>query len=157
MEDKPLVDKEYLLKRFSGKGGWTYAEISEIPRSDMPFGVVKVKGTIDSYEIKCYTLMPMGNGNLLLAIKADIRKLIGKEAGDYVHIKLFADNSAFEIPEEFKQHLEDEPGALKAFISRKRWEQKMCCDWIFSAKREETKRERIIKTLYRLKRGEKIV
>lgn len=157
MADKALVDKEYLLQRFQGKGGWTYAEIAEISRSDMPFGIVKVKGSIDGYEIKSYTLMPMGNGNLLMAVKAEIRKKIGKEAGDYVHIILYPDNSVFEIPEEFKKHLEEEPGALKAFTSRKKWEQRMCCEWIFSAKREETKRERIIKTMYRLKRGEKIV
>jgi hypothetical protein len=154
---KPLTDKEYLLERFSGKGGWTYAEITEIPRSkEAAFGIVKVKGKIDSYEISSCTLMPMGNGRLMLAVKAEIRKKIGKEAGDYVHITLYEDDSVFEIPEELKLHLEEE-GAYKLFTSRKRWEQKMCCDWIFAAKREETKRERIIKTLYRLRRNEKIV
>ena len=154
---KPLTDKEYLLERFSGKGGWTYAEITEIPRNkEAAFGIVKVKGRIDNYEISSYTLMPMGNGSLLLAVKAEIRKKIRKEAGDYVHITLYEDNSVFEIPEELKLHLEEE-GVYKLFTGRKRWEQKMCCDWIFSAKREETKRERIIRTLYRLKRNEKIV
>jgi hypothetical protein len=33
----------------------------------------------------------------------------------------------------------------------------MCAEWIFSAKREETKAERIAKTLFRLQRREKIV
>lgn len=28
--EKPLVDKDYLLQKFEGKGGWTYAEIPEI-------------------------------------------------------------------------------------------------------------------------------
>ncbi len=154
---KPLTDKEYLLERFPGKGGWTYAEITEIPRNkEAAFGIVKVKGRIDDYEISTCTLMPMGNGSLLLAVKAEIRKKIRKEAGDYVHITLYEDNSVFEIPAELKLHLEEE-GAYKLFTGRKRWEQKMCCDWIFSAKREETKRERIIRTIYRLKRNEKIV
>ena len=30
MEEQPLVDKEYLLEKFPGKGGWTYAMIPEV-------------------------------------------------------------------------------------------------------------------------------
>ena len=30
MEVKPLVNREYLLEKFPGKGGWTYALIPEI-------------------------------------------------------------------------------------------------------------------------------
>ena len=28
--EKPLVKGEYLLEKFSGKGGWTYAAIPEV-------------------------------------------------------------------------------------------------------------------------------
>jgi len=28
--DKPLLNKKYLLEKFPGKGGWTYAAIPEI-------------------------------------------------------------------------------------------------------------------------------
>jgi hypothetical protein len=27
--EKPLTDKEYLLEKFPGKGGWTFARIPE--------------------------------------------------------------------------------------------------------------------------------
>ena len=50
---KPLVDKKYLLEKFSGKGGWTFARIPEILQNkNAPFGWVKVRGTIDGYKIK---------------------------------------------------------------------------------------------------------
>ena len=59
---KSLVDKKYLLERFQGKGGWTYARIDEIPQDKRAhFGWVKVRGTIDGFEIRKYHLMPMGD------------------------------------------------------------------------------------------------
>ncbi|MFT5385881.1 MAG: hypothetical protein ACI81W_003292, partial [Saprospiraceae bacterium] len=62
-KEKPLVNKKYLLQRFPGKGGWTFAEIPEILQNKKaPFGWVCVKGFIDDYELKQYKLMPMGNG-----------------------------------------------------------------------------------------------
>ncbi len=49
--EKPLVDKEYLLDKFPGKGGWTYTLIPEIEQDKKaPFGWVKVKGSIDGYK-----------------------------------------------------------------------------------------------------------
>ena len=61
----PLVDKDYLLERTPGNGGWTYAPIPEVPQDKKaPFGWVKVKGSIDGVEIKKHHLMPMGNGEL---------------------------------------------------------------------------------------------
>lgn len=72
---KPLVNKKYLLEKFHGKGGWTYARIPEILQNKKnTFGWVKVKGSIDGYEIKKCHLMPMGNGKLFLPVKAAIRK-----------------------------------------------------------------------------------
>ena len=71
----PLTDKIYLLEKFSGKGGWTFVRLPEIPPGqNTPFGWVKVHGTIDRYEIKNYNLQPMGNGRLFLPVKAEIRK-----------------------------------------------------------------------------------
>jgi len=80
MQMMPLVDKKYKLEKFPGKGGWTFARIPEILQDKTkPFGWVKVRGTIDGYEIKKYNLMPMGDGMLFLAVRAEIRKKINKK------------------------------------------------------------------------------
>ena len=69
--EKPLVSRNYLLEKYPGKGGWTYAAIPEILQDKKsPFGWVKVRGWIDDFEIKNYKLMPMGNGKLFLPVKA---------------------------------------------------------------------------------------
>lgn len=157
-EDKPLVDKKYLLEKFSGKGGWTYAQIPEILQDKhSPFGWVRVRGTIDDFEIKNYHLMPMGNGKLFLPVKANIRKKIKKQAGDFVQVTLFADNLPTEIPEELKLCLLDEPNSLEAFLTYTNGEQKAFIDWIYSAKTDETKVERIAKTIDKIAKGHRLI
>lgn len=152
--EKPLVDKAYLLQKFSGKGGWTYAAIPEVVQNKKAtFGWVKVKGSIDGYALMQYKLMPMGNGQLFLPVKAAIREKIGKQAGDYVHIILYADTSLFEIPEEIILCFDNEPRQVyETFMSFTEGEQKAYLDWIYEAKTEETKARRIIKMLDRLQR-----
>lgn len=155
--EKPLVDKVYLLEKFEGKGGWTYAKIPDIPQDKHSrFGWVRVRGTIDEFEIKNYHLMPMGNGKLFLPVKADIRKKIKKQVGDYVRVTLFADNLPTEIPEELKLCLLDEPKALETFLAYKNGEQKAFIEWIYSAKTDETKIERIVKTINKVVKGQKL-
>ena len=149
--DRPLVNKKYLLEKYPGKGGWTYAAIPEVLQDKKaPFGWVKVKGTIDNFEIKNYKLMPMGNGRLFLPVKADIRKKIGKKEGDWVEVVLYADNTPTEIPEEFLDCLVEDKIAHKTFLTYTDGQQKEFIDWIYSAKTDETKVERIAQTLDKL-------
>jgi tRNA isopentenyl-2-thiomethyl-A-37 hydroxylase MiaE len=109
-----------------------------------------VKGTIDGYEIKQFHLMPMGNGVLMLPVKADIRKKIGKKAGDKVHVVLFADNASIEVPAELQQCLDDEPVALKFFNKLSDSEKRYYIQWVYGAKREETRIARLARTINRL-------
>lgn len=155
--DEPLVDKRYLLQKYPGKGGWTYAAIPEVLQDKhMPFGWVKVKGSIDNFEIKNYKLMPIGNGQLFLPVKADIRKNIGKKDGDWVHVILYADNSPTEIPDEFLVCLQEEPGANNFFFAPNDGQKKEYVDWIYSAKTEETKIERIADAMIKLGKSKKL-
>jgi hypothetical protein len=155
---KPLVNKKYSLEKFPGKGGWTYAQIPEIPPDkEAPFGWVRVRGSIDGFEIKNCLLMPMGNGKLFLPVKADIRKKIKKAAGDQVKIILYKDDLATEIPEELQSCLEDEPGALKKFQGYSDAEQRAFINWIYSAKTVETKIQRIAKTIDKVLKGQKLL
>jgi len=153
-----LTDKEYQLERMPGKGGWTFIDIPEIAKDrEAAFGQVKVKGTIDSFQISDCNLMPRSSGTMFLPVRAEIRKAIEKEEGDYVHVVLYKDEGEFQIPVDFILRLQAEPGALERFTAHKKWEQRMCVKWIYAAKRVETVNERIIKTLYRLSRRERIV
>ena len=154
--EKPLLNKVYLLEKFPCKGGWTYTEIPEIPQDKhSPFGWVKVKGSIDGFEIRKYHLMPLGNGNLFLPVKADIRKKIKKQAGDCVHVILYPDNDPLEVPEELLLCLQEEPEALQFFNSLSESEQHNYVKWIYSAKTDQTKVDRIAKTIDRLIKKQK--
>lgn len=144
----PLVDKEYLLEKIQGKGGWTFARIPEIAQNKYtPFGWVRVRGTIDYFEIQNYNLQPMGNGILFLPVKAEIRKKLNKKEGDYVHLILFEDNFPTDIPDELTLCLMDEPIAYQKFMNYTNGEQKSIIEWIYSAKTDLTKVERIAKTI----------
>jgi hypothetical protein len=156
MSEKPLVNKEYLLEKFPCKGGWTFTEIPEIlPDKKAPFSWVKVKGSIDGFEISNYHLMPSGKGTLFLSVKADIRKKIKKEAGDFVHIVLYPDNEPLEVPEELLLCLQDDAEAWQFFNSLNESEQHNYIKWIYSAKTEQTKEDRMTKTIIRLSKRQK--
>jgi hypothetical protein len=155
--EKPLVNKKYLLEKYPGKGGWTYAIISEISQDKKaPFGWVKVKGSIDDYELHSYKLMPMGNGKLFLPVKAEIRKKIGKKEGDWVKVVLYLDSSPLAIPEEFIICLKEDSAAYKTFLKYTEGQQKEFIDWIYSAKTEKTKEDRIAVTLNKLAKQQKL-
>ncbi len=146
--EQPIVNDEFLLQKFSGKGGWTYAEIPQVLQDkDKAFGWVKVKGTIDGHAFSNFHLAPMKGGKLFMAVKAEIRKKINKEAGDYVKIVLYKDHTTFKIPEEFIDCLQFEEGAYEKFMQLRQSCQKEYINWIYSAKKEETIANRINKTI----------
>ena len=154
---EPLVDNNYRLERFAGKGGWTYAKIPEVLQDkNNPFGWVRVSGSIDGVELKGYHLMPMGNGNLFLPVKATIRKQIKKQEGDWVHVILFRDDSPTQIPDELLACFDDAPGSYDKFLRYSRGEQKAFIDFIYSAKTETTKANRIVKVIDMISKGESL-
>lgn len=146
-KEQPLVDKEYVLEKFPAKGGWTFARIPEIPKSKAAFGLIRVRGTIDSFSFTAAHLMPDGKGGLFLPVKAAIRKQIKKKDGDKVRIVLYEDNMPLELPEEFAICLTDEPDAHAAFRAMSNGEQKAMIEFIFSAKNESTRIDRMAKAI----------
>lgn len=147
----PLVDNDYLLQKFKGKGGWIHVAFPEIKQDKRSyFGLVKVRGRIDNYEISNANLMPVGDGTMFLAVNSEIRKQIGKNEGDMVHVTLYS----LELPpvdtEDFFICLQDEPAALERFNRLPENEQQKLLEWIYSVKNDQLKVERIAQTIDRL-------
>lgn len=114
------------------------------------FGWVRVRGTIDGVEIMNYNLQSMGNGCLFLPLKAQLRKKLKKEAGDMVHLELYRENAPTQIPEELLHYLMDEPTAHEKFLCCTENEKKVLIEWIYSAKTDDTKTDRIVKTIQKM-------
>ena len=90
------------------------------------------------------------NKTLVKMVLAD-----GKES-NVVFLINVPDNAPTEIPEEFLNCLLDDPAALKTFLNYTDGQQKEFIDWIYSAKTDDTKIERIAETLHKLARKKKL-
>ncbi len=75
------------LRKSPRKGGWTYVIWPDSVKVFGTRGLVKIKGTIDGQPFRS-SFMAMGNGKHMLPIKAETRRMIGKEVGESVDIRL---------------------------------------------------------------------
>ena len=75
------------LQKGENPGAWTCVVMDDVPELFGTRGLVKIRGVIDS-EPFTGALMAQGDGTHRLPVRSALRKAIGKEAGDTVHVRI---------------------------------------------------------------------
>ncbi|MEN9640290.1 MAG: hypothetical protein RLZZ262_2159 [Bacteroidota bacterium] len=142
------------IQRFYEQGektSWSYIPIEAalaIQLHDSDRKSFRGKGTIDGCAFAQIALMPMGGGDYILPLNANIRKSIGKKPGDVVHLILEKDTDTWQMNEELEACLLDLPDLHQAFVSLPQGHQRYFSNWIESTKNPQLRADRIAKTMY---------
>jgi sugar phosphate isomerase/epimerase len=148
-----MIQFNTIIKKFDRQGektGWTYIEIPAAvahklnPANKKGF---RVKGRLDDYKFSMVALLPMGDGNFIMALNATMRKSIRKQKGASLKVQMEVDTNEIKPPEELMECLKDEPEALEYFNVLTKGHQNYFTNWINSAKTDPTKAKRIAAAL----------
>jgi Domain of unknown function (DUF1905)/Bacteriocin-protection, YdeI or OmpD-Associated len=138
------------------KTGWSYVTIPSDIANQLKPGFKKsfrVKGKLDNYSIFQQALLPMGNGEFILPLKASIRKVIYKNKGAMLKLALEEDKKPLKVSAELMECFADSPKAEKKFKSLPLSHQMYYSKWIESAKTVGTKAKRIGLTILAMEKN----
>jgi hypothetical protein len=128
------------------KTGWTYIHIPAALAQQLLPGNKKsfrVTGRLDDHSIQKIALIPMGEGDFIMALNAGIRKAICKQKGAALRVELEVDKAVIRPPKALLGCLADEPEALTWFKGLPGSHQNYFGNWIRAAKTEGTRTRRI--------------
>ena len=103
--------------------------------------------------------MRMGSEHHILGVLKDIREQIGKTFGEEVTVTVEPDTEPrlIEIPKDLMKELKKDKEAKALFDKLSYTHRKEYVRWVEEAKKEETRQNRIVKTIEMLKKGKKTV
>jgi uncharacterized protein DUF1905 len=87
VRDTVVKEFEAPLQKGDNPGAWTCVVMDDVATLFGTRGLVKIRGVIDG-EPFTGALMAQGDGTHRLPVKAALRKAIGKQAGDTVHVRI---------------------------------------------------------------------
>ncbi len=141
------------IEKFGAKGektGWTYILIPQVLAEQLKPGMrqsFRVKGKLDELPVEHLALIPMGEGDFIIPLKADLRRKLRKQKGATLTLAIEADDRPLPMSEDFLACLEDEPNALAYFKTLSGSHQRYYSKWIEEAKTETTKAKRIAQAI----------
>jgi len=148
-----MIQFNTTILQFAAQGektGWSYIKVSANLAQKLKPGNKKsfrVKGKLDDHPIRRVALLPMGEGDFILALNATMRKAIRKNKGATLKVQLEVDNARIEPPSDLLECLADEPRAMEYFKSLPKSHQNYFGNWVRSAKTDATRAKRIARVV----------
>lgn len=117
-------------------------------------GMVKVRATFDGHPYRG-VLANMGTKHHVILVRKDVRNAIGKQVGDTVEVTIERDviERTVEIPEDLGKLFNRNKKLKDFFDSLSYTNRKEYVQWITSAKRINTRQNRVALTIEKLKSG----
>jgi len=111
-------------------------------------GQIKVKAYFDGFEYRG-SLVRMGHPCHIIGLNKKVREAIGKGPGDTVDVLIIEDTEerVVEVPADFLAALNTNITAKKIFEKMSFTHRREYVEWIVSAKKSETRENRIGKTI----------
>lgn len=145
-----MITYTALILKFAEQGektGWTYVDVPADIAQQLKPGNKKsfrVKGKLDNYEIAGVALMPMGDGNFILTLNADMRKGVHKREGAMLQVSIEEDvDFKLVVPDDLQECLTDDADALSYFDSLPESHRRYFVNWLNSGKTIATRAKRI--------------
>lgn len=138
------------------KTGWSYIHIpAHLARELKPDNKksFRVKGTLDNYAIKQVSLLPMGEGDFIMAFNAAMRKGTGKREGAMIEVTLQEDKTELEMPADFTECLHADEEALAFFNKQPKSHQNYWIKWVAAVKTAEARESRVLRAVTALSKG----
>jgi len=122
-------------------------------------GQVKIVALFDGKVSYRGSLANMGLGFHMLGLTKAVRNELGKSFGDKVSVELEQDTAprVVEVPADAAQLLKENPNAAAFYEKLSYTDKKEYIRWIESAKREETRQNRLVVFIEKLSVGKKLV